>query len=226
MNASQYSISLDLHHAVAPHVLPIKQGDTVRELKVTLVEDGSPYEVTPECVVNLIARLPDGTEDAVTMGKSHNVVSASIPVKWTENAGQIECEVRIASHNSGGQSLASPRFSLIVTEALLNNPYKVYWDRAATPVIRATQYVAVKDANFSVTVGVGTAVSAEYAWVLVPAEIIPETGVYVAATNGVSFAYVDEEEYTYDGKTVLYKRYRSNGTIATSIRPLVIFKEK
>lgn len=228
MNKSIYNISLDLHNSIAPHVLPVKQGDTARELRVTLVEDGAPYAITSDCAISLIAFFPDETTGSVAMSKSEipGVLTVTIPAAWTETVGEIECEIRVSSNNSGGQRLTSPRFSLVVEEALDLYRYKVYWDRGQTPTIKEVQYVNVKDANFSVKVGVSSATSATYGWILVPAEIVPETGVYIASTNGIPWTYVDEEEHTHGGETVLYKVYRTSNNITTSVSPLVIFKEK
>ena len=112
MNTSEYRISLDLHRAVAPHVISLKRGDTARELHITLTDNGAPYVITNDCTAELVGYLPIQTAAELPLTAEGNVLSATIPSSWVTTAGEIVCEVRVYSGTS--LLLISPSFSLYV----------------------------------------------------------------------------------------------------------------
>ncbi|MBR3422851.1 MAG: BppU family phage baseplate upper protein, partial [Clostridia bacterium] len=170
MNGSFYSISLDLHRAVAPHVLPVKQGDTGRYVRVALTEDGEPYRLTEDCSAKLYAKLPDGSVRRQNMAIGENTVRSVIPSEWTYATGEIECEIQVKGTvgSADGKIVTSPKFSILVGEAVSGTPYAVYWDMATTPSIRANNRINVSDANFDLTLESDG--SEKYAWILIPDE--------------------------------------------------------
>lgn len=187
MNKSVYSISLDLHTIVAPKVLPIKQGDTARELRVTLAEDGAPYEITSDCSAVLCAELPDGSSVSQNMSSADNTLTADIPSSWTEAVGEVECEVMIIAATTG-KTIRSPRFSFVVTESLASSLYDVYWDRCpniSSISLRGNRRKYVSDGNFDLTVTTSYAENT-YAFVIIPEALAPENGLDVYA-KGLSF---------------------------------------
>lgn len=112
MNTSVYYIPLDLHRAVAPHVISLKRGDTARELHITLTDNGAPYVITNDCTAELVGYLPIQTAAELPLTAEGNVLSATIPSSWVTTAGEIVCEVRVYSGTS--LLLISPSFSLYV----------------------------------------------------------------------------------------------------------------
>ena len=61
MNYSNYRASLDIHAAGSQAVLHAKQGDTKRQILVTLTEDGRPYLISSDCRAVFTAKKPDGS---------------------------------------------------------------------------------------------------------------------------------------------------------------------
>ncbi|MBR3416974.1 MAG: SGNH/GDSL hydrolase family protein [Clostridia bacterium] len=112
MNESICSLTLDLHRAVAPHVISLKRGDTARELHITLTDNGAPYVITDDCTAELVGYLPIQTAAELPLTAEGNVLSATIPSSWVTTAGEIVCEVRVYSGTS--LLLISPSFSLYV----------------------------------------------------------------------------------------------------------------
>ena len=111
MNTSIYNISLDLHEQISPKALYVKRGDTVRELRVTITEDGKPYEVTGDVTSILCAILPTGSTVEKAMTRDGNILVAVLPSSWTATDGEVRCEVSLSS---GSDSLLSPGFSIFV----------------------------------------------------------------------------------------------------------------
>ena len=133
MNKSVCSLSLDLHRAAAPAVLTVTRGDTARALRITLVEDGKPYEITSLCAAALCADLPGGA-DAVALTIEGNVLTAAVPGTWCASAGEIRCEVRV--YDKDANVVTSPRFSIIVSDTLFpDDSAEVYYGLLATPVV-------------------------------------------------------------------------------------------
>lgn len=135
MNTSIYNISLDLHRATAPEALTVKRGDTAREVRVTLVEDGKPYEITSRCAAVLCAALPGGA-DTVALTIEGNVLTAAVPAAWIALSGEIGCEVRV--YDEDGGVVTSPRFSIIVSDTLFpDDSAEVYYGMLETPVVQS-----------------------------------------------------------------------------------------
>ena len=132
MKGSVFSLYLDLHRAVAPEVLTVKRGDTARELRVTLVEDGSPYEITPRCAAALLSDISGA--DAVEMAIDGNVLTTAIPAAWCASSGEIGCEVRVFDPDGG--AVTSPRFSIVVSDTLFADAgAEVYYGMLEEPVV-------------------------------------------------------------------------------------------
>ena len=185
MNYSNYNISLDLHHGISPHALPIKQGDTARMLNITLVEDGAPYEIAEGCTAILCVKLPDGTETATNMTLADNVASVLIPADWTAAVGEIVCEVEITDGVTM-ESLRSPLFSVVITESLTSTMYRVYYDRYPNaPRVLGSRSILTNTANFDVYIETPFRGEAT-GWLLIPEIIAPEGGLEILA-EGVTF---------------------------------------
>ncbi|MBQ6262129.1 MAG: BppU family phage baseplate upper protein [Clostridia bacterium] len=216
MNGSVYSISLDLHHTVAPHVLPVKQGDTARYLNVSLTEDGAPYALTEDCTAILYAKLPDGTVRRQNMAVEKSGVFSVIPSDWTYAAGDVECEVRIKGTvgSASGKTVTSPKFSILVGEAVSGTPYAVYWDMATNPAISSNRRINVSDANFDLTLTSDG--SEKYAWLLIPDEIVPSGGL-AFLTEGEEFTDQGTmQKYTPEG-TVTFRGYRTASKVTEDV---------
>lgn len=223
MNQSIYNIALDLHHAAAPHVLPVKQGDTARELRVTLVEDGSPYEITDDCSAVLCAVLPDGSSATYNMAVENNEAAALIPSAWTVTAGEVECEVELIDDRSG-KTIRSPRFSLVIAESLAGSMYAVFWDKApGSPILRRSQRKYVGDANFDVEIGGNAPTETTYLWLMIPEEIAPEHGLRILTPAGFGFTDMGVSSMTPpEGGSVSLRIFKSTvavlGAVTVAVR--------
>ena len=112
MNYSNYRASLDIHAAGSQAVLHAKQGDTKRQILVTLTEDGRPYLIGSDCRAVFTAKKPDGSilfNDCAIEG---NLISYSFTAQTTALAGRLDCEIRLYGADNG--LITSPGFDLIV----------------------------------------------------------------------------------------------------------------
>ena len=112
MNYSNYRASLDIHAAGSQAVLHAKQGDTKRQILVTLTEDGRPYLISSDCRAVFTAKKPDGSilfNDCAIEG---NLISYSFTAQTTVLAGRLDCEIRLYGADKG--LITSPGFDIIV----------------------------------------------------------------------------------------------------------------
>lgn len=221
MNKSIYNIALDLHNSIAPHVLPVKQGDSMRELKVTLVEDGSPYEITDDCSAVLYAVLPDGSSASVNMSLDDNVLFADIPAEWTVTVGEAECEIAVVA-SATNKTVRSPRFSIVISESLAGTLYDVYWDRCPninSIQLRGDKRKYVADGRFEVTVTT-TYTNDTYDWIIIPEEIAPENGLLVFA-NGLNFTDRGVVTYSAPGGRRDFRVFQSASQVGNGVTVIV-----
>ena len=225
MNGSHYSVSLDLHRAVAPHVLTVKQYDTARYLYVTLTENGQPYEFTEDCTASLYGRLPDGSVKRQSMAIEDNTLCSVIPSGWTNNTGGIECEIRVKGTvgNASGKTVSAPTFTVLVDPAVSGTPYAVYWDMATNPSAVADNRINVSDANFDLTLESDG--SQKYAWILIPGEIAPAGGL-VFLTTGVEFEDQGTMQKSTPEGTVTFRGYRTTANVAEDVYVAVREREE
>lgn len=112
MNYSNYRASLDIHAAGSQAVLHAKQGDTKRQILVTLTEDGRPYLISSDCTAVFTAKKPDGSilfNDCAIEG---NLISYTFTAQTTALAGRLDCEIRLYGADKG--LITSPGFDIIV----------------------------------------------------------------------------------------------------------------
>ena len=112
MNYSNYRASLDIHAAGSQAVLHAKQGDTKRQILVTLTEDGRPYLIGSDCRAVFTAKKPDGSilfNDCAIEG---NLISYTFTAQTTALAGRLDCEIRLYGADKG--LITSPGFDIIV----------------------------------------------------------------------------------------------------------------
>ena len=112
MNYSNYRASLDIHAAGSQAVLHAKQGDTKRQILVTLTEDGRPYLISSDCTAVFTAKKPDGSilfNDCAIEG---NLISSTFTAQTTALAGRLDCEIRLYGADKG--LITSPGFDIIV----------------------------------------------------------------------------------------------------------------
>ncbi|MBR7033065.1 MAG: hypothetical protein IKI03_05490 [Clostridia bacterium] len=224
MKRSFYSVALDLHLSETPRALFVKKGDTVREIRVTFVENGEEYELTPDCRAVLCAILADGNEARMNMEKTGNRLYARIPGEWTKTAGRITCEVQVIG-STPAVRLTSPMFSVIVVETLSSAAEDIfaYWCKGSFPTASASRSIPIADANFEFDFP--EEANAYNGWVLIPKSLYPDGGVYICSTGGIVFPYDSEQPISVGGgKYVTFKCFKSPNTF--SAHQYVIVRER
>lgn len=117
MNSSNTRFTLDLHSAQSQISIPVLLGDTSRAFHINLSDGGRPYIIEDGCLAKLSIRRPTGTliEDFCTIKNNTTIVYS---FDQNENTAAVEgihdCDVTL--YGLDGQSLGSPRFSMVVNE--------------------------------------------------------------------------------------------------------------
>ena len=119
MNSSNYKFSLNVQQAVSGKQLEVKQGDTKRELWVTLTDGDAPYSITEECYAVFTAAKPDGTFIANPCRILGNTIVYDLTPQTLAAAGYCDCEIRLYGADDG--LLTSARFGLLVHEPALGD---------------------------------------------------------------------------------------------------------
>jgi hypothetical protein len=119
MNSSNYKLSLNVQKAVSGKQLEVKQGDTKRELWVTLTDGDAPYSITEECYAVFTAAKPDGTFIANPCRILGNTIVYDLTPQTLAAAGYCDCEIRLYGADDG--LLTSARFGLLVHEPALGD---------------------------------------------------------------------------------------------------------
>ena len=114
MNSSNYKLSLDVQQACSPVMPEVKQGDTKRELWVTLTDGGAPYPISEECYAVFTAAKPDGTFLSNPCRIQGNTVVYALTPQTVAAAGVCDCEIKLYGADDG--LLTSARFGLLVQE--------------------------------------------------------------------------------------------------------------
>ena len=119
MKASVYKISLDILKSQSQYSLPMKKGDTAREIHITLREGGTPYEIGEECFVIFSGRKPDGNPLENNCVIKENTIIYAITPQTTSASGLVDCEVKLYGAENG--LICAPRFSIIVDERIVSD---------------------------------------------------------------------------------------------------------
>ena len=111
---SIYPISLDLHKTSAPISLSVKQGDTGREIHISLTDGSTPYKIPDGSYAVFAGTKPD----IKVLWNSCTIKGNTIIYEMTEQTvvvvGWIPVQIRL--YSAGGKLLTSPDFVLIVDE--------------------------------------------------------------------------------------------------------------
>lgn len=120
MNSSKYRFTLDLHSVQAQTAIPALLGDTSRSLHISFTDGGSPYFIETGCLAKISIKRPTGTflEDFCEIEDNTTVV-----YHFSQNPntcaveGIHECDVVL--YGLDGGVVASPRFSMVVSERVI-----------------------------------------------------------------------------------------------------------
>lgn len=116
MNYVTHRISLDIHNTSSQVLLRVKGGETSRKLRITLRENGQPYQIADDCTAAFSAIKPDGNSLYNNCLIDGNTIVYTFTEQTTIAPGMMDCEIILS--DGTGQSITSPRFSLLVGEGL------------------------------------------------------------------------------------------------------------
>lgn len=119
MNNSNYRITLDVHNTASQVSIPVKRGDTARCIHVTLMENGTPYQIADGCRAVFSGKKPDGNylyNDCTIDG---NTIVYVLTSQTTAVVGTVECEIMLYGVES--EQLTSARFSIVVEDTVYND---------------------------------------------------------------------------------------------------------
>lgn len=117
MKPSDYKISLDILESQSQYSLPMKKGDTKRNICITLREGAVPYEIGADCFAVFSGKKPDGKPLENNCVISGNTIIYSITPQTTAVSGLVDCEINLYGADEG--LIGSPRFSIIVDERVV-----------------------------------------------------------------------------------------------------------
>ena len=119
MKDSIIRISLDVQDNNSLKTIQLKQGDTAKQLEITLADGGFPYELSSECYAVLTAEKPDGN----TLYNGCEIIDGKIFYNCTEQttaaAGKMTAELKVYGRDD--QVLTSAFFRIVVNGTVFND---------------------------------------------------------------------------------------------------------
>lgn len=122
MNSIKHRFTLDMHSVQSQISIPALVGDTSRSLHINFSDGGSPYFIETGCLAKLTITRPTGThiEEFCEIGNNSTVV---YHFERNENTCAVEgihdCDVTL--YGLDGERIASPRFSIVVSERVIRS---------------------------------------------------------------------------------------------------------
>lgn len=122
MNSSAYRFTLDLHSTQSQVSLPVTLGDTARVFYISFSDGGRPYTVADGCLAMISIKRPTGT-----FLEEFCAIESNTTVKYdfeqNGNTAVVEGvhDCSITLYNEEGRELASPSFTMMVSEKVVNH---------------------------------------------------------------------------------------------------------
>lgn len=121
MNSSYYRFSLEMQSVQSQVSIPASLYDTARSLYINFTDGGKPYSIATGCLAKLSITRPSGSklhEFCAIEGHTTVIYSFSQNKRTVAEEGIHECEVTL--YGSNGEQITSPRFTMIVSERVVN----------------------------------------------------------------------------------------------------------
>ena len=136
-------MTLDLRQDNMSQTVKVKRSDTGRVLRISLADDGAPYQIEPDCFVVFTAKKPDKTVLFNDCTVENNEVIYEFTEQTTASVGRMPVEIRV--YGGDGKLITSARFYLDVTDTVYHAEDILSQDEmdAVDALIRET--VAVKN---------------------------------------------------------------------------------
>lgn len=121
-----YRISLDVHKIESQVSITTFRGDSGHKIVANLTEDGKPLPLSKNCTVNFEALKADNhtliNECYIDDGKIVYEFKQNTPegetCQVTAYPGTVKCQFKLIGEN--GRIISSPRFTIVVEEAVCN----------------------------------------------------------------------------------------------------------
>ena len=136
-------MTLDLRQDNMSQTVKVKRSDTGRVLRISLADDGAPYQIEPDCFVVFTAKKPDKTVLFNDCTVENNEVIYEFTEQTTATVCRMPVEIRV--YGGTGKLITSARFYLDVTDTVYHAEDILSQDEidAVDALIRET--VAVKN---------------------------------------------------------------------------------
>ena len=135
MNSSIYRFTLDLHCTQSQISIPALIGDTGRKLRITFSDGGTPYIMLDGCLAKLSITRPTGTHLEAFCAIEDNT-TVVYDFEQNQNTAAVEgvhhCDITL--YGLDGNRIASPRFTLVVSERVLDSDEIVLVDEDFTAI--------------------------------------------------------------------------------------------
>lgn len=124
MNSSNFRFVLDLHSTQSQISIPVTKGDTARAWYISLSDGSLPYFIEDGCLAKIEIKRPTGTflEAFCSILNNTTVKYDFSQDEITKNTAAVEgvhdCSVTI--YDSEGNNIASAKFSMIVSDRVVN----------------------------------------------------------------------------------------------------------
>ena len=117
-NLVPYRIQLDVKEVASQLSFSIAKGDTGRRLIIQLIDDGKAFDLARGNYAIFTADKPDGTTIFNDCTIKDNLIIYDITKHTVSALGITECEIVL--YDSTGYVITSPKFSMIVYDAIRN----------------------------------------------------------------------------------------------------------
>lgn len=122
MNTSKFKFTLNLHRTQSQIALPVTRGDTARTLFISLADGALPYFIGNGCLAKLEILRPTGTRLEAFCPIENN---AAIVYDFSQNGNTAAVEgihdCAVILYDEDGHRIASPRFTMIVSDRVINS---------------------------------------------------------------------------------------------------------
>ena len=120
MNSSTYRFNLDLHSTQSQISIPVTQGDTARELYISLSDGSVPYLIADGCLAVISIKRPTGTHlEAFCLIENNTTIKFDF--EWEPCTADIEGvhDCSITLYDADGKKIGSPRFTMVVSARVI-----------------------------------------------------------------------------------------------------------
>ena len=125
MNSSIFRLTLDMHRTQSQISIPVMLGDTGITLRIILSDGGKPYTIKRGCLAKLSVKRPTGKhlEEFCTIEDDTTIVYDFSRDENTRKTavveGTHECDITL--YGTDGSQIATPRFTMVVSQRVINS---------------------------------------------------------------------------------------------------------